>query len=628
MADTYYGTPALTAEQLAVVDQPARAKVLVTAAAGSGKTHTLVRRLDALIERHDLSAGEILVLTFSRAAVRELSTRLVRQSEAARHVRARTFDSWALDLLSRFGGAGDWHRRSFDERIEAAAALIERGDVDELYETDLVHVVIDEVQDLVGARRVLVETLLDRYDCGFTVVGDVAQAIYGWQVDDPKERAEEPGRFLRWVRKTFAEELVELGLNRNFRARTPEAAMALGTGSLLRDQTTIGAEPTEFASLRRRLRIDLFDTLDFGDLGKKYVRDALRTFEGTCALLCRTNGQALLISEVLHEGGVPHRLQTSARDRSNPAWLAGLFPLNASPVLTYSELEELMPSSEHTGGLDLDTVWRCLLRSGGTSAGHAVDRSRLRLAMSAARLADEIGTPLPARLIVSSIHRAKGLEFDRVIVVEPEPALREDTDIAEEARTLYVAMTRARDDLMRISAPDTKFVRKHRSVDRWGRFRPSGARIGMEVRAGDVDQLRPPGTFGFTADPLELQDYIDLKVDIGDAIRLKRNDDVPVAGGEAPEYLIQHGKVPIGVVSSQFRQALRQALRRSHGKPTDFWPREITTARVASIETVTGSEAAGKTAGLGDYGIWVVPRLSGLTRFIYEWHENEGPDFA
>src|ERR1700716_3808478 len=124
MSAPYEGAPRLTAEQRAVVDQPADAKVSVTASAGTGKTHTLVRRLDALVARHDLAAGEILVLTFSRASVRELSGRLAGHGEAARYAAASTFDSWALRLLAHADASTEWHIRPFDDRIRAAAALI------------------------------------------------------------------------------------------------------------------------------------------------------------------------------------------------------------------------------------------------------------------------------------------------------------------------------------------------------------------------------------------------------------------------------------------------------------------------------------------------------------------------
>jgi len=69
-------------------------------------------------------------------------------------------------------------------------------------------VVIDEVQDLVGARRELVEALVDRFECGFTIVGDPAQSIYGFTVKDRTARAGETNRFFEWLRNTFGEELV------------------------------------------------------------------------------------------------------------------------------------------------------------------------------------------------------------------------------------------------------------------------------------------------------------------------------------------------------------------------------------------------------------------------------------
>lgn len=79
----------LTTEQTTVVEQPADSLVLVTAGAGAGKTYTLVRRLDHLLQDEGLSAGEVLVLTFSRAAVRELRERILSQGgEDARQIRS------------------------------------------------------------------------------------------------------------------------------------------------------------------------------------------------------------------------------------------------------------------------------------------------------------------------------------------------------------------------------------------------------------------------------------------------------------------------------------------------------------------------------------------------------------
>ena len=61
---------ALTDEQRAVVDMPINARSLILAGPGTGKTHTLLNRVEALAYREDLAADEVLMLTFSRATVR------------------------------------------------------------------------------------------------------------------------------------------------------------------------------------------------------------------------------------------------------------------------------------------------------------------------------------------------------------------------------------------------------------------------------------------------------------------------------------------------------------------------------------------------------------------------------
>ena len=48
---------------------------MVLAGPGSGKTFTLVRRIEYLIKRHKVAPEEILVITFTKAAANEMKTR-------------------------------------------------------------------------------------------------------------------------------------------------------------------------------------------------------------------------------------------------------------------------------------------------------------------------------------------------------------------------------------------------------------------------------------------------------------------------------------------------------------------------------------------------------------------------
>ncbi|MDI2130870.1 ATP-dependent helicase [Yinghuangia seranimata] len=615
---------ALTPEQQAVVAQPADAAVLVVAGAGAGKTHTLVRRLERLTSDEDVRAGEILALTFSRAAVRELRSRITGAAGAARAVRVATFDSWALEILTELAADVDWQSRSFDDRIEAATDLVAKGLADELYEDDLRHVLVDEVQDLVGARRELVEALLDRYDCGFTVVGDPAQSVYGFQIDDPAKRAGEVNRFFDWLRGTFGDELVELELTRNFRVREEEAGIALPFGPELRGRAEHHTGSSDAEELHRRLKARWHDTLHLGDLDDPFVCDALRSYEGSTAILCRTNGQALLVSEDLHRAGVPHLLQRSAQDRVVPGWVAGFIAASTTPHATRDVFERyLSGAAPH---VDAAMAWGALVRATGRGAGgDTVDMMRLRSLVAAGRVPDEITAPPSADLVVSSLHRAKGLEFDRVLVVDPGGfGFDREYDHAEEARLLYVGMTRARDQLMRLSAPHARTVRIDKRTGRWARFGyQAWMRHGLELQAGDVHATDPAGTHLFTADPTAVWRHLESAVQAGDPVVLRRVDDGAEEPGMSPPYLVLVDDVAVGAASVGFRTALHRHM--PYGRRN--WPVSITGVYIEAVETVAGSDAAGKRAGIDTGGIWPAPRIGGLGRFTYDKSSDptEGP---
>lgn len=76
---------------------------LLEAGPGTGKTQTLVSRVEWLLEHKKIPADQILVLTFSNKAAGELSDRLAaRRPEAAAAMWIGTFHSFGLDIIRRF----------------------------------------------------------------------------------------------------------------------------------------------------------------------------------------------------------------------------------------------------------------------------------------------------------------------------------------------------------------------------------------------------------------------------------------------------------------------------------------------------------------------------------------------
>ncbi|MFI8945046.1 UvrD-helicase domain-containing protein [Streptomyces sp. NPDC053750] len=626
MIDPYGDSPPLTEEQRAVVDLPWDTRLLVTAGAGSGKTHTVVRRLDALVGHEDpeeaLEAGEVLVLSFSRAAVRELRDRIARHGDRARRVRVQTFDSWAYQLLVQAYPDEEWAARSFDDRIRAATDAIEKGAVEAGELGAPSHVVIDEAQDLVGDRRDLVETLLDRFQrsCGFTVVGDSAQGIYGFQIEDPKERAGETDRFFAWLRMSY-DDLVERSLTQNFRARSPEARTALALGPRLQNLAVppIGQE-TSAASLHAELRDRLLDLPGLGDLADGFALDSLKAFPGTCAILTRDNRQALAVSELLYEHGVPHALKRSLRDRPVPYWAAELLRRAESLTLTESRFLELLAEIPLPPGVDSQRCWRSLRAATRRSGRGLVDVAAVRRLVAEGRFPDELGDPETARLIVSTVHRAKGLEYERVLLLSPPSVAElqkahEELDVPAEARALYVAMTRAREDLYHVAGPDTSRIRRHRPTGRWylGGWKKY-ERYGIQVLPGDIHHEEPPGSHDPETSASDTQTYLLEHARPGDAVTLRRRHTLPMGPDQSPPYDLVHRDRIVGEASERLRRDLYAAEKVSRSWDV-VWPAEIVGLRVDTLETVAGSTAAGANAGLGDNGVWIAPRITGIGRY-------------
>ena len=71
----------LTKEQQAVVDDRGGA-LLVSAAAGSGKTRVLVERLLARVTGEGLDIDRFLIITYTKAAAAELRSRIVEELSA------------------------------------------------------------------------------------------------------------------------------------------------------------------------------------------------------------------------------------------------------------------------------------------------------------------------------------------------------------------------------------------------------------------------------------------------------------------------------------------------------------------------------------------------------------------
>ncbi|MEI8126404.1 MAG: ATP-dependent helicase [Actinomycetota bacterium] len=89
----------LTPEQREAVTSPQK-RILVRATAGSGKTHVLTLRIQRRVATDDIDHDHVLAMTFTRKAADELSQRLYRAG--VRDVRAGTFHRAALSIVNQY----------------------------------------------------------------------------------------------------------------------------------------------------------------------------------------------------------------------------------------------------------------------------------------------------------------------------------------------------------------------------------------------------------------------------------------------------------------------------------------------------------------------------------------------
>ena len=89
----------LTPEQREAVMSPAR-RLLIRATAGSGKTHVLTLRIQRRITDEEIAPDQVLAMTFTRKAGDELRRRL--SKAGIRDIRAGTFHRAALTLVNQY----------------------------------------------------------------------------------------------------------------------------------------------------------------------------------------------------------------------------------------------------------------------------------------------------------------------------------------------------------------------------------------------------------------------------------------------------------------------------------------------------------------------------------------------
>ena len=128
-----------TKEQLQAIETKGKS-ILVSAAAGSGKTAVLVERIKKLILDDGVSLDEMLVVTFTNAAASEMREKIVASIPEQIHnihkSHISTFHSFALDVIKRY-----YHLINIEPGLnicdDAQRIILQQEAIEDIFELNL-----------------------------------------------------------------------------------------------------------------------------------------------------------------------------------------------------------------------------------------------------------------------------------------------------------------------------------------------------------------------------------------------------------------------------------------------------------------------------------------------------------
>lgn len=180
----------LNKEQKAAYYSPVDNHINVMAGPGSGKTHTLSLRVARLIHREGVRPEEIIVLAYNRSVVSELKSRLgnlfskLGYGSLTRYIEINTFHGFAKKYCSEQIGDDvnnfdSWEPTLLNVLKDTPGLITNRLPV-------IKHILIDEFQDINDVRIEILQEFIKVYsNCNLKIfiIGDPNQSIYGYDRD-------------------------------------------------------------------------------------------------------------------------------------------------------------------------------------------------------------------------------------------------------------------------------------------------------------------------------------------------------------------------------------------------------------------------------------------------------------
>lgn len=420
----------LSDRQREIINDKQSKYIVVAAGPGSGKTRVLVHKLASLLLLEDVKHEQLLMLTFSRAAATEFKKRLIDLvGNAAHYVDIKTFHSYSFDLIGKQGNLDD-----AKDVVRLAAEMIEQGEVEQSKIAKSV-LVIDEAQDMGQDDFRLVQALmLQNEEMRVIAVGDDDQNIYAFRGSSSR--------------------------NMNALISQYDAKLYEMTDNYRSSKSVVYCANRFVQRIPGRMKQSVIHSVT-GEDGKvvtlKSLLDADMSAKGTTAILTRTNEETMQVAYELEHRGIHATVVQS---------MGGFHFGNLAEVRYFlkqlDQGDDVLISKENWQEAKRRTFEKYLYSTCYSIMQHFFDdfekthqhyyRSDLRDYIFESNIEDFIAADEKS-IFVSTIHKAKGREFDNVYLMSAVPDVRDIDDM----RAYYVGLTRAKRNLYLVPDPPADY---------------------------------------------------------------------------------------------------------------------------------------------------------------------------
>ena len=444
----------LSKRQKEIIDDHESRCIVVAAGPGSGKTRVLVHKLASLLLLEDVKHEQLLMLTFSRAAATEFKKRLMELiGNVAHFVEIKTFHSYCFDLLGRVGNLDE-----SGDVVKQASERIKNGEVEPNRISKTV-LVIDEAQDMSKDDYDLVTALMKaNEEMRVIAVGDDDQNIYEFRGSNSLYLYEltqtEHSRFFEMTENYRSRRHIVDAANdfaRNIRQRiksTPIISMSQENG-----EVKIVKHPYEIQEKRVYMYQPILEDIIRlqTSCNQKATDGSSAKKNETISILTQTNEEAVIMLALLHSHSINAKLVQS---------MDGLRFWNLAEVRYF--LKKIDQGIKETKSPIIpDDIWEAAkqqtFQKYATSQALPYLRRSLQVFEQTNRAkyysdlkefvfessVEDFCDITESDIVVSTIHKAKGHEFDHVLMLITHP--EHPTD--EILRRYYVGMTRAKQTL-------------------------------------------------------------------------------------------------------------------------------------------------------------------------------------